>query len=153
MPRKKTEFAQEKDLPAGKAGEKYDEVWDIKKITIGVIVLFLLLAGGVFAKKLYFHESLAPESFIPKITFPDVKGVASNPDEITKVTHVKISLPSQGEVQSEIHNIQNQVTHLNLQEIATSSPQVQQVLKQIQDLPKEGGDQVKDACYRLCNNL
>lgn len=144
MPRKKPEFAEEKE-------EKYEEVWDIRKIIIGVVVLLLLIVGGVFAKKLYFHESLSPSSFIPKM--PSVKGLSTFNAPADQVSHVKITLPSQQDVQNQIQTIQQQVTHLNVAEIASSSPQVQNIIKQIENLPSGPESQVKDACMRLCNNL
>lgn len=144
MLRKKIEF------PEDEKEEKYEEVWDFRKIAIGVVILLLLITGAVFAKKLYFHESLAPSSFIPKL--PSVAGVATGPDT-AKANHVKITLPSQQDVQNQIQKIRAQVSNLNVAEIASSSPQVQQVLQQIQNLPNAGTSQVKDACIRLCNNL
>lgn len=144
MPRKKIEF------PEDEKEEKYEEVWDFRKITAGVLILILLIFAGVIGKRILFHESLAPSSFIPHL--PSVKGLSTfnAPDQ---VSHVKITLPNQQDVQGEIHTIQQQVTHLNVADIASSSPQVQQILQQIQDIPAGPEGQVKDACMRLCNNL
>ncbi len=143
MPRKKPEFAEEVE-------EKFEEVWDKRKIIAGIFVLLLFIAGGVIGKRILFHESLAPESFIP--TFPSVKGISTfnAPDA---ASHVKISLPSQEDVTNQLHTIQTQVTNLNVSDIASSSPQVQQILKQIENLPSGPEGQVKAACMRLCNNL
>lgn len=152
MPRKKIiEFPE--DEKEEKKGKDYEEVWDIKKIAIGVIVLVLLIVGGLVLKRIIFHESLSPSSFIPKVSFPSVKGISTNPNDQTQITHLRISLPSQQDVQNQIQNIQQQVTHLNVAEIASSSPEVQAVLKQIENIPNQGTNQAKDACIRLCNNL
>ena len=144
MPRKKPEFADEPKE------EKYIEVWDIRKIIAGVLVLLVLIVGGVVAKRIIFHESLSPSSFIPKM--PSVKGLQTfnAPDQ---VSHMKITLPSQGDVVNQVQNIRSQVSNLNMAEIASSSPQVQEVLKQIENLPNAGTNQAKEACMRLCNNL
>lgn len=151
MPKKKVEFPEDNEEDEDKG--KYEEVWDFKKIIIGVVIVLLLIAGGLVAKRLYFHESISPSSFVPKVSFPSVKGSATGPSDTTQITHMKISLPSQQEVQSQIQNIQQQVTHLDLNEIASSTPQVKEILQQIQDLPKEGTSQVQQACMRLCGNL
>ncbi|HYK08102.1 MAG TPA: hypothetical protein VEW42_01230 [Candidatus Eisenbacteria bacterium] len=144
MPRKKPEFADDPQE------EKYEEVWDIRKIIAGVFLLLLLIVGGIVAKRILFHESLDPMSFVPKM--PSVKGIATfNAPDVA--SHVKITLPSQGDVQNQIQNIQQQVTHLDVAEVASSSPQVQQIIKQLQQIPAGSVNQVKDMCVRLCNNL
>ena len=147
MPKKKIEF------PEDEKEEKFEDVWDIRKVLVGLVVLVLLIFGGLVAKRILLHESIAPETFIPHISLPSVLGTNTGPTDSTQVSHIKISLPNQEQVQNQIQTIQQQVTHMNVQEIATSSPQVQQILKQIQDLPGQGTSQVKDACVRLCNNL
>ena len=142
MPRKKVAF------PEDAQEEKYEEVWDIRKIIAGVVILLLLIAGGIAAKELILGEKL----HVPTVSLPSVKGIQTfnAPDQ---VSHVKITLPSQQDVQNQIKNIQEQVGNINVAEIASSSPQVQQVLKQIENLPSGPESQVKDACMRLCNNL
>ena len=145
MPRKKAEFIEPKEIE-----EKFVEVWDSRKVIAGIVVLLLLIFGGIVGKRILFHESLAPQSFIPKM--PSVKGLQTfnAPDQ---VSHVKITLPSQGDVNNQIQNIRNQVSNLNVTEIASSSPQVQQILQQIENIPAGPVGQVKEACMRLCNNL
>jgi len=148
MPKKKPEFPE--DLPRGKAGEKeekYEEVWDLRKVVAGVIILLVLIASGVVGLRLYLHQSIAPSSFIPK--FSAVKGENTGPTSAP----ITISLPSAQDVQQQIQNVQQQVTHLNVADIASTSPQVQDILKQIENIPAGPENQVKDACVRLCNNL
>lgn len=144
MSKKKPEFADEQE-------EKYEEVWDIRKVIAGVVLLLVLIVGGVIGKRLLFHESISPDSFIPKL--PSVKGISTNFNAPDAVSHVKISLPSQHDVQDQIQTIQEQVTHLNVADVASSSPQVQEIIKQLQEIPAGSVNQVKDACVRLCNNL
>ncbi len=142
MSKKKPKFAD--------GEEKMEEVWDFKKIGIGIVLLVLVIAGGLIAKRLILHQSIAPSSFIPQL--PTVKGASIGPISPTPLP-INISLPSQHDVQQQVQQIQQQVTQLNVQEIATTSPQVLGILKQIQDLPSGPIGQVKDACLRLCNNL
>lgn len=142
MPKKKAEFQSE---------EQEEYVWDFRKIGIGIVVLLLLIFGGLVAKRLIMGQSVAPESFIPHVSLPSVKGASTDPAD-TPATQT-FSLPTQQDVQQQVQQIQQQITHLDVQEIASSSPQVQQVLQQIQNLPKQSSDQVKQACYRLCDGL
>lgn len=141
MPRKKPEFADEPKE------EKYEEVWDLKKVIIGIIVLLLLILGTTIGLRLYLHQSISPSSFVPHFT--SVQGTATGPTSAP----VHISLPSAQDVQGQIQTIQQQVSNLNVAEIASTSPQIQAVLKQIENIPSGPESQVKDACQRLCNNL
>lgn len=142
MPKKKAEFPR--------ADDEYEEIWDIRKIAIGILVIILLLFGGLIVKRLILGESIAPSSFIPKIpSFKNVLGTSTSPQPV----NVSFSLPTQQNVQQQIHTIQQQVTHLNVAQIASSSPQVRQIIQQIENLPNATSDQAKQACYRLCDNL
>ncbi len=144
MPKKKVQFAEDREE------EEVEEVWDFRKIAAGITVLLILVFGAIVGKRILFHESLAPTSFIPPL--PSVKGISTyfSPQN---GSHTKISLPSQQDVQNKIQDIQQEVTHLNVNEIATASPQVQQLLKQIQEIPAGPVGQVKEACMRLCGQL
>lgn len=143
MPKKKVEFPNE---------EEYEEVWDFRKVAIGVVILILLFVAGFIAKRIIMGESLDPATFIPKI--PSVKGIfiSTVPGDQT-TSHMPISLPSQKDVTQKVQEIRQQVANLNIAEIASSSPQVQQVLKQLQQLPSYPADQAKQACMRVCNQL
>lgn len=145
MPKKKQEFPQESE-------EKYEEVWDVGKIIAGGVILIVLIIAGIIGKRILFHESLAPSSFIPRISMPSVKGLSTfnAPEGGSSNNFV---LPSSQTVQNQIQTIQQQVTHLNVAQLASSSPQVQDILKQIEQIPSGPEGQVKAACMRLCNNL
>lgn len=144
MPKKKIEYAQDREE------EDLEEVWDFRKIAVGITFLLFLILGGIIGKRILFHESLDPMSFVPSL--PSVKGVSTyfQPQD---GSHTKISLPTSQDVQNQIQQIQQQVTHLDVNDIATASPQVQQVLKQLQQLPEGPVGQVKAACMRLCGQL
>lgn len=141
MPKKKVTFAEDQEE------EEVVEVWDFRKIAVGIIFLILLVIGGIIGKRVLFHESLDPQSFIPQL--PSMSQIIGRND----IPHQKFRIPSSVDVQNQIQNLQQQVTHLNVQEVATASPQVQEVLKQLQALPAGPAGQVKAACMRLCNNL
>jgi len=144
MPKKPIKFAEDPEE------EEVEEVWDFGKIAIGITILIILIFGAIVGKRILFHESLSPSSFVPPL--PSVKGVSTyfSPQD---GSHAHISLPSQQDVQNQIQQIQQQVTHLNVNDIATASPQVQQVLQQLQQLPAGPVGQVKEACMRLCGQL
>ena len=142
--KKKVKFAEDPEE------EEVVEVWDFRKIAIGIVFLLFLIFLGVVIKRILFHESLEPASFVPKP--PTMESIASyfKPKDDN---HKKFSIPTQQDVQNQIQQIQQQVTHLNVNDVATASPQVQKLLKQIQEIPAGPVGQVKQACVRLCNNL
>lgn len=144
MTKKKIKFAEDPEE------EEVEEVWDFRKIAVGIIFLIILVFGVIIGKRILFHESLDPASFVPPM--PSVKGISTY-FQPQNVSHAKFSLPSQEDVQNQIKEIQQQVTHMDVNEIATASPQVQQVLKQLQQLPSGPVGQVKAACIRLCGQL
>ncbi len=112
--------------------------WDVKKIAIGLGVLVVLGAGTAYGKYLYDQYS-KPQHLL------SVQGVdtAVSTDNETPVVSVTPSashfaLPSTSDVgtavQNKIQDIQDQVSQINVQELATTSPQIQAVIQQIQQL-------------------
>lgn len=146
MARKKAEFPSEED--------EFEEVWDFRKIGIGIVLVILLLVGGYIAKRLILGQSIAPAAMVPKIpSLQTVLGKSTQSDTNPKPVNVSFSLPTQQDVQQKVAQIQQQVTHLNVADVASSSPQIQAVLQQIQNLPGASTNQVKQECYRLCDQL
>ena len=132
MPRKKKvpEFADEQE-------EKEEELeWDKKKIIGAFIVLFLLIVGGVVTKHFIFPSSSQ-----------SVQGAS------TSVQQNESLLPSSADVKKQIDNIQSQVSQLSVQDIASSSPQVQQILDQLKKLPNTPGNVLKQTCENICKGL
>lgn len=139
MPKKKISFAEDQE-------EEVVEVWDFRKIAVGIIFVILLIIGGIVGKRILFHESLDPQSLVPKL--PSLTSVIGN-----TAPHQKFKIPSSADVQNQIQNLQQQVTHLNVNDIATASPQVQEVLKKLEAIPAGPVGEVKAACIRLCSQL
>jgi cytoskeletal protein RodZ len=117
-----------------------EEVWDKKKVAIAVVVFVLILAGFIFAKNYFF-----PQKNKPTLN-QNVKGIS------TQKLH-SFSLPSVDDVSQKIQDLQNQVTHVDVGEIASSSPQIQQIMREIQDLPNLPKNVAKQACISLCSKL
>lgn len=49
-----------------------------------------------------------------------------------------------------LQSLKDQVSLLQVREIASSSPQIQQILKQLQSLPN---DKLKEMCIQMCGRL
>ncbi|HEX8965476.1 MAG TPA: hypothetical protein VF820_03545 [Patescibacteria group bacterium] len=145
-------------MPKLEATQVIEEHWDIKKIIIGTGI-FLLLAGAAYAAKEYFSPVPNTSQDITHVqTTIGVKGAetsstGSNPPTQQSQNNATFSLPSSTDIQNQIQNIQQQVTHLNISDLASSSPQVQAILQQIEQLPNAPANVAKEACINLCNRL
>lgn len=147
-------------MPKLETTQVIEEHWDIKKIVIGVLV-FSLLAGVAFAAKEYFSPIPNTAQDITHIqTTVGVKGAETNTNDSGNGTQTQqsqnngtFSLPSSTDIQNQIQNIQQQVTHINVADLASSSPQIQQIIQQVEKLPSTPINAAKAACINLCNNL
>lgn len=122
-----------------------EEVWSIKKIFAAMLIA-LFLIGGVYV--LYKNN---------KMTKNQMVSGNQKQEEDKKKEPASFSLPSSSVLESgireKINSLRKQVNDLNAVEIASSSPQVQKILKDIKDLEQYPRDQAKEACQKLCSNL
>ncbi len=125
--------------------EEPELVWDKTKLFIAAVILILLIAGGVYLKLFVFKDTGGAG------TVMSVKGVSTEAGN--DASSHSFSLPTQEDMQAKISKLEQQVTQLNVKDIATSSPEVQKVLKQIQSLPSYPASQAKDMCMKLCGQL
>ena len=107
--------------------------WDKKKIFIFFSVLILILLFLSY-RLVQFNTSEPAE--LPN---SQIKGISA--DDLSK------------NVKETISNLQKQAENLDIEEVATSSPQVQKIindLKSLKDVPK---NELKNTCERICNGL
>lgn len=127
------------------------EEWDNTRIIIGGIVFLLLIIGGFLGKNYildYFGIKDQPVAF-----HQGAQTVNVSPGESATVPHVQYSLPSTADVTNKIHDLQQQVSHINIAEVASSSPEIQQLIQQLESLPQMPGNAAKQACINVCNKL
>jgi len=116
--------------------------WDKPRIMSFFIVLGLLVVGGLLGKHFFLdvQTNSSPQQ--------SVQGISTQADA---------SLPTVQSVQrgvtEQLANLQQQASQISVKDIASSSPQVQQVLLQLQKLPQLPGDIAKQACVQLCGKL
>lgn len=120
--------------------------WDKKKIfiTLGVVALFL--TGGFAAKVFLLGSHTALPSFQQ-----DVKGASTV--NSSAQTSSPIQLPSSTAVQQKIASLEQQASQISVKDIASTSPQIQAIVQQLQNLPQMPGNVAKQTCMQLCNNL
>lgn len=114
-------------------GFEEEEVWDKKKLLFGVLFLLILLGIGYQTNKQFFNQIHLPSRI-------SVKGSST-----TKVVPINL--------QEKISEIKNEATNLNVADIASSSPQVQNVLNQIKNLGNLPKNEAKQVCEQICRNF
>lgn len=124
------------------------EQWNKKRLIVLIIALGVLIVGGLELKN-YLLGSDSPE-ISNFSTQKNVKGASISPVPT-------ISLPTAKDIgqnlEGGISNIKNELNNIKVQEIATSSPQVQKVLNDIKELPSVPGKEVCSSLLKLCNGL
>lgn len=121
-----------------------EESWDVKKIFIGILVLFFL-AGTAYAAKTF---------LLDKQKKTVVAGASVEREKVFIPTENQFfSFPSQSDIQQKINEIRGDVAKLNISEIASSSPQVQKIIHDIRSLQEYPHNQAKDICQQICSSL
>lgn len=117
--------------------------WDKKKI---IITLFFAVVAILVALELR------------NMFFPKNEGVLgeSEEKESMKVEKPNIKPPSLNvvsELGSRISEIKKNIEGLNAQEVATSSPQIQKVLRDMQGIKDLPSNQAKEMCLKICSGI
>jgi predicted RND superfamily exporter protein len=137
--------------------ELEQEAWDKKKVIAGVVAGLMLLGGGIAAKQLLLPQSV--QKVIPHKSAVQGAETQANSNSfidtatVTPTPTAALSIPTKEDVQKKIQELQQQLTHISVQDIASSSPQIQQIIQQIQALPQAPANAAKSACEQLCSKL
>jgi len=118
------------------------ESWNKKRIFIAVFLLALLIAGGYLFKTRILNED---SSQITK----SIKGISAK----EKNTEPEFKLDIQEAVKEKINNLKQEVSGLDILEIASSSPQVQKILRDIKSLEQYPVNQARDMCKKICESF
>ena len=137
----------------------HDKNWFINNLTVWQhnkyyfmkkLLLLLLLIGGGYA----FYKYYLPKYGISGV-MQAVQGVQTsiqhqNYKQFVPTNQNGSSSGSLSISASSLGSIQQQIAHLKVSEVASSSPQIQQILKQIQSLR---ADKVKATCMQICGKI
>jgi len=115
------------------------ESWNKKKIIAAVFLLILLMIGG------YLFETRVLSGNSSQLA-KSVKGITV--EEETTQPMAKINI--QEAVKEKIDNLKQEVSGLDVLEIASSSPQVQKILNDIKSLEQYPTNQIKEICRKIC---
>lgn len=124
---------------------KSEEPWNKKRIFAVLFLIMLAVIGGYFFKTRVLDTSSSPQG--TKL----VKGISSK--EKSKNTENDVSVDIQKAVKEKINSLKQEVSSLNIMEVASSSPQVQKIINDIKSLEQYPSNQVKDVCKKVCGGL
>lgn len=123
------------------------EFWDKKKIFLGIAVLAVFLTMAGFGTKAFFlNKKEGGNSSKASISKPSsgVEGATSSIDDNSEAQNSQLSFPKASDVAEKIESIKQEITNLNIQEFASSSPQVQKILNDIKNLQSQPQNQAKE---------
>ncbi|KKQ75101.1 MAG: hypothetical protein US96_C0017G0007 [Candidatus Woesebacteria bacterium GW2011_GWB1_38_5b] len=134
--------SEEEERPVKKPKKEEDELaWDRKRLLLAGIII---LAAAILAYE--FKDSI----------FPQGQSILGEKSEIKKAEKPNIKSPDinfSSDVGAKIEDVKESVTNLSPEEIASSSPQIQKLLNDIQQIKNLPISQAKDACLKLCSAL
>ncbi len=119
---------------------KFEESWNKKRILIATLAVFTI-GGAVYT----FRGSIFPNFFSSnnKQEMPSKESVLSTKSE-----------PSvQEALGKQIESIKKEINTINIDEIASSSPQIQKIINDVKSLEKLPQSQLKNACLNICGGL
>ena len=120
-----------------------DNEWDKKKI---LITLFFSIVGLLVVLE---FKSM----FLDKNSGVLGSAIQNKPVQITKPDIKVPNLNASSIVGSKIDEIKKNVSNLNAEDVATSSPQIQKVLRDIQGIKNLPADQAKSTCLKICSGI
>lgn len=122
-------------------GAPEQEVWDIKKIFVFLMVLLLLGGGLVYG---FMNQRILSQG--------EVRGTQAQKQE-----EPKIEPPSfnnlQNTFEEKLTDIREEAENIDVAEVASSSPQIQKVINDIKNLQNYPRNQAKEACFNICEGL
>lgn len=128
--------------------------WDKTRIAIAIGVLILLIVGGVFAKKYFLgaNQESAQKTVQGVSTQDSSSGSTSSGNNSVSSSNLNFSLPTVSDLQLQLNQLEQKIQHLSIQDVASASPQVQDIIQQVQNLPNLPKDQAKSVCQQVCGN-
>ena len=119
------------------------ESWNKKRIFITLFLLALLVAGSFFFKTQVLDINTQTDKSFKAVSSEDKKTENQKKDEGSKIN-------IQSAIKEKIYDLQQQVTTLDVMEIASSSPQIQKIINDIKSLEQYPVNQVKEICRQIC---
>lgn len=134
-----TSSGQENVLTKPKKREMEEEYeWDKKRIAVFLIIFTVIVLAGLELKR----------TFFPNMSILGVSVKRSVEKPSIEPPHLNLS-----QVSSTIEDVKKNVQSLDAAEIASSSPQIQKVLRDIQGIKDLPANQAKEMCLKVCSGI
>lgn len=131
------------------------ETWNKRKIFITLLIIFalgFLFKTFVLSKnKDLFNMKIMSENFLRS-----VKGVNTQKESKIKgesLSNKSTSLPIQAVIKEKLDDLKKEVNSLNVVDIASSSPQVQKIINDLNSLRQYPVNEAKEICQKICGGL
>lgn len=118
--------------------------WNKRRIIMAVVLAIGLIIGGYVLKTKIFDN----KTFSDDLSM-SVKGTSSEKQE-NKLQKENLNLNVQKALVEKLQNLKQEVTGLNIAEIASASAQVQKILNDIKSLEQYPVNQAKEICRQIC---
>lgn len=134
-----TGSGQDSDLVKSRRKDPEEEYeWDKRRIAIFLLSLTIVIIVGIEIKKTFFPNT--------NILGASVKKSVEKPN----IEPPRLNL---SQINSTIDNVKKNVESLDAEEIASSSPQIQKVLRDIQGIKDLPANQAREMCLKVCSGI
>ena len=120
-----------------------NQEWDLKRI---VIAAALIIVGVVVVLDV-------KHSFLDQNQGILGAAIQNKPVEVIKPNIKSPNLNVSSQIGDKIDQIKSNVSNIDPAQIATSSPQIQKVLRDIQGIKDLPADQAKQQCLKICSGI
>lgn len=135
--RKKQEESNE-ILKSRKREPEEEYEWDKRKIAVFLLIFSVVILAGLELKRVFFPNT--------NILGASVKRSVEKPS----IEPPRLNL---SQVSSAIEDVKKNVQSLDAAEIASSSPQIQKVLRDIQGIKDLPANQAREMCLKVCSGI
>ncbi|MCL4353061.1 hypothetical protein M1615_01150 [Patescibacteria group bacterium] len=141
--------------------EFFQDKWDKGKIIKGLAILLIFACLLFFAFKMHILDKYLKKNLSSSQgAAGQVKGAQTTEADISGSNSAPADSflpPSSENIQSSLKDrvsqLKQEVSNLNVLEVASSSSQVQKVLQDVKSLEQYPHNQAKEACLNICNSL
>ena len=126
--------------------EDKDGEWDKKKISIALFIVFSIGVAAYFFNDSFSTKILGEKTSKVISDSPSSKSPQQTFSSIIQITPANIK----SAVQGKINDLKNEVSNLKVEEIASSSPQIQKIISDFNSLKDYPINQVQEICKKVC---
>lgn len=121
----------------------FKESWNKKRIFIASFLLVILIGIG-----LELNGNIVSNFLEKNPSSSAVKGIRTYKNQTNK-----LNFDFGATVSERLEAIRQDAENIDISEIATSSPQIQKIIKDIKNLQNFPNSQLKEACFNICKGL